>query len=132
MLRQRQLSKMVSRMALRWPHRHRPRTASSLFKSGRPDGVFHEVVVDLDSAIFEIDTKQGPGGERQIDGLAKSAARQIAAGFFEEDQSAVQTPANRSRGDIGTCCIADELRVLGIAGLLDGGANQDYADTDQQ
>ena len=48
-------------------------------ESGRPDGVFHQVIIDLDSAIFEIDAKQGPVGERVIDGLAKSAARQIAA-----------------------------------------------------
>jgi hypothetical protein len=132
MLRQWQLSKMVSRMALRWPHRHRPRTASSLFKSGRPDGVFHEVFVDLDSATFEIDTSKGQVESGKSMGLAKSAARQLTAGFFEEDQSAVQTPANRSRGDIGTCCIAGELRVLGIAGPLDGGANSNYADTHHQ
>ena len=50
----------------------------------------------LDSAIFEIDTKQRPVGERVIDGLAKSAARQIAAGLFEEDQSAVQALADRT------------------------------------
>jgi hypothetical protein len=88
----------------------------------------------LDSAVFEIDTEQGPGGERQIDGLAKSAARQIRAGFLEEDQSAVQTLANRSRGDIGTCCIAGERGAncegSRIAGPLDGGANPNYADTD--
>ena len=30
----------------------------------------------------------------------------------------MQTPANHSRGDIGTCCIAGELRVLGIAVVL--------------
>ena len=30
-----------------------------LSKSVRPNGVFHEVVVDLDSAIFEIDTSKG-------------------------------------------------------------------------
>jgi hypothetical protein len=51
-------------------------------KSGRPNGVFHEIVVYLDSAIFEIDTKQRPVGERVIDGLAKSAGRQIAGGTF--------------------------------------------------
>ena len=56
-----------------------------LSKSGRPNGVFHEVVVDLNSAIFEVDTKQRPVGERVIDGLAKGAARQITAGLFEED-----------------------------------------------
>ena len=49
---------------------------------------------DLDSAIFEINAKQRPIGESIIDGLAKIAARQIAAGLFEEDQSAVQTLAN--------------------------------------
>ena len=53
-----------------------------LSKSGRSNRVFHEVVVDLDSAIFEIDTKQRPVGERVIDGQAKSAGRQIAAGTF--------------------------------------------------
>jgi hypothetical protein len=51
-------------------------------KSGGPNAVFHEVAVYLDSAIFEIDTKQRPVGKRVIDGLAKSAARQIAAGLF--------------------------------------------------
>ena len=50
----------------------------------------------LDSAVFEIDTKQRPVGERVIDGLAKSASRQIAARLFEEDQSAVQTLADRT------------------------------------
>jgi hypothetical protein len=65
-------------------------------KSGGPNGVFHEIVVYLDSAIFETDTKQGPVGQRIIDGLAKSAARQIAARLFEEDQSAVQVLADRT------------------------------------
>jgi hypothetical protein len=46
------------------------------------------VSVDLNSTIFDIDAKQRPVGGRVIDDLAKSAARQIAAGLFEEDQSA--------------------------------------------
>ena len=41
-------------------------------KSGGPNGVFHEIVVYLDSAIFEIDAKQRPVGERIVDGLAKA------------------------------------------------------------
>ena len=65
-------------------------------KSGRPNAVFHEVVVYLDSAVFEIDTKQRPVGESVIDGLTKSPAGQIAAGLFEEDQSAVQTLTDRT------------------------------------
>ena len=84
-------------MALRWPGigiaQEQPVLVS---KSGRSNRVFHEVVVDLDSAIFEIDTKQRPVGERVIDGLAKSAARQIAGGLFEENQSAVQALADRT------------------------------------
>ena len=48
---------------------------------GRSNGVFHEVVVELEATIFEIDTQKRPIGERVIDGLAKSAARQIAAWF---------------------------------------------------
>jgi hypothetical protein len=50
-----------------------------LSDGGRPNGIFHEVVVDLNSALFEINTQERPVGERVIDGLAKSAARQIAA-----------------------------------------------------
>lgn len=65
-------------------------------QSGRPNGVLDEIIVDLDSAIFEIDAKEGPVGERVIDGLAKSAAGQVAAGLFEEDQSAVQALADRT------------------------------------
>ena len=63
-------------------------------KSGRPNGVLDQIIINLNSAILEIDAKQRPVGERVIDGLAKSAARQIAAGLFEEDQSAVQALAN--------------------------------------
>ena len=65
-------------------------------ESGRPNGVLDEIIIDLDSAIFEIDAKERPVGERVIDGLAKSAAGQIAAGLFEEDQSAVQSLADRT------------------------------------
>ena len=46
-----------------------------LSEGGRSNGVFHEVVVELEATIFEIDTQKRPIGERVIDGLAKSAAR---------------------------------------------------------
>ena len=66
-----------------------------LFSNGsRSNGVFHEVVVELEATIFEIDTQQRPIGERVIDGLSKGAARQITARLFEEDQSTVETLAN--------------------------------------
>ena len=54
------------------------------------NGVLNEIIIDFDSAIFEIDAKQKPVGERVVDGLPHGAARQIAGGFFEEDQSAMQ------------------------------------------
>jgi hypothetical protein len=50
-----------------------------LADGGRSNGIFHEVVVELEATIFEIDTQKRPIGKRVIDGLAKSAARQIAA-----------------------------------------------------
>ena len=65
-----------------------------LSERGGTNGVLDEIIVDFDSAIFEIDTKQWPVGERVVDGLVKSAARQIAAGLFEENQSAIQALAN--------------------------------------
>jgi hypothetical protein len=34
-----------------------------LFDSGRPNGVFHEIVVDLDASLFKIYSKQRPVGE---------------------------------------------------------------------
>ena len=46
-----------------------------LSDGGRSNSVFHEVVVELEAPIFEIDTQKRPIGERVIDGLAKSAAR---------------------------------------------------------
>src|SRR5262245_19677780 len=61
---------------------------------GRSNGVLHEVVVELEATIFEIDTQQRPIGERVIDGLSKGAARQITTRLFEEDQSMVETLAN--------------------------------------
>ncbi len=63
-------------------------------QSGRSNGVFHEIVVELETTIFEIDTQQRPIGERVIDSLAERAARQIAARLFEEDQSMIETLAN--------------------------------------
>ena len=56
-------------------------------QSGRSNGVFHEVIVDLETTIFEIDTQKRPIGERVIDSLAKSAARQIAARLLKRNKA---------------------------------------------
>jgi len=42
----------------------------------RSNRVLDQIIINLKSAIFEIDAKQGPVGERVIDGLAKSAVGQ--------------------------------------------------------
>ena len=96
-----------------------------LSEGGRSNGVFHEVVVDLDSTIFEIDTQQRPIGERVIDGLAKSAARQITARLFEEDQSTVETLANGTalaaahRGPFPWTCLAAAQVLLDAVEMSD-------------
>jgi transposase InsO family protein len=55
-----------------------------LADGGGPDGIFHQVVVDLDSAIFQKDLQRRPLAQRIIHGLAPLFAdrldgRQIAA-----------------------------------------------------
>ena len=61
-------------MALRWLGIAQEQPV--LFSKGSgPNGVLDQVIIDLNSAVFEIDAKQWPVGERVIDGLAKGAAR---------------------------------------------------------
>ena len=38
-----------------------------LSEGGGPNRVFHEVIVDLQAALFQIDTEEWPVGERVID-----------------------------------------------------------------
>ena len=69
-------------MALRWPAGIAQEQPVLFPKSGGPNGVFHEIVVYLDSAIFEIDAKQRPVGERIIDGLAQKRCEADSGGTF--------------------------------------------------
>ena len=48
-----------------------------------PDGILDGVVVDLDSAVFEIHAEHGPQRQRVVDGFAHGALRQVLA--FELD-----------------------------------------------
>ena len=62
-------------MALRWPGLGIAQEQPVLFaQGGGSNGFFHEVVVDLNSAVFKIDAKQRPIGERIIDGLGSSGS----------------------------------------------------------
>ena len=49
---------------------------------GGADGVLDGVVVDLDSAVFEIDGEHGPQGQRVVDGFAQVALGQELALAF--------------------------------------------------
>ena len=50
-----------------------------LADGGGPDGILDGVVVDLDSAIFEIDGEHGPQREGVVDGFTHRALREVAA-----------------------------------------------------
>ena len=55
-----------------------PRSGKTLtFQPRRPNGVVHEIVVDLDATLFEIDTKQRPVGKwvKQVHLLSASALK---------------------------------------------------------
>jgi hypothetical protein len=65
-----------------------------LSKRGGTNGVLDEIIADFDSTVFEKNAKQRPVGERVVDGLPHGAARQITAGLFKDDQSAMQALAD--------------------------------------
>lgn len=58
---------------------------------GGADGVFDEVVVDLDAAVFEVEAQRGPLAEGVVDGLAEEALGKGAAAELEGDQRSMQT-----------------------------------------
>lgn len=53
------------------------------------DGVFDEVVVDLNLSVTEVDAEQCPVGEGVIDSHAHGTPRKVMAGGLESDQSPV-------------------------------------------
>jgi hypothetical protein len=70
-------------MALRWPASASPKKSQFFLPKAVGRMAFSmRVVVDLEATVFKIDTKQRPIGERIIDGLAKSAARQNNGASF--------------------------------------------------
>ncbi len=57
---------------------------------GGADGVFDEVVVDLDAAVAEIDGEDGPLAGGVVDGLAEGTLREMAATYLESGQGALE------------------------------------------
>ena len=64
-------------------------------QGGGPDGVFDQVVVNLEATVVEINAQQGPLGEGIVEGLAKVAARQVTPGHFAALQRAVDPREDR-------------------------------------
>src|SRR5580658_8628636 len=58
---------------------------------GGPNGVFDQVVVDLQTAIFQKEREGGPLAQSIIDGLAHQALRQMPSTGFETQEGALQT-----------------------------------------
>ena len=80
-----------------------------LVDRGGADGVFAEVIVDLDAAVAEIDDERGPLTEGVVDGLAEEALREMAPAEFEPGQGALEA------GD-------DGLALMGTDGGAQAGA----------
>src|ERR1043165_4964504 len=62
-----------------------------LSNGGGTNGVFHEVVVDLNAAIFDEHFQHRPLRQRVINGAAQKALRENAAGEFKRGERPVQT-----------------------------------------
>ncbi len=58
---------------------------------GGADGIFHQVIVDLDASVAQVNIQGAPLAQGVIDGLAKQALRQIEPAGFEEEQGFVQS-----------------------------------------
>ena len=62
-----------------------------LLPDGRgANGVFDEVVVDLDAPVAPIDFQRGPLAQRIIDGLAGQTLREMASAGFEAKESVLE------------------------------------------
>ena len=63
-----------------------------LFSNGGwPDGIFHEVVVDLDAAVPEVNFQGAPLAQGVINGLSEEALWQMESARFEEEQCFVES-----------------------------------------
>lgn len=83
-------------MAERWPAWLSP-INSQFFPAdgGGADGVFDQVVVDLDSAIPKIDFEQSRVGQSIVDGSAHGRTRQEPASHLPPQESAADTIYDR-------------------------------------
>src|SRR6185437_4711939 len=67
-----------------------------LADGGGADGVFDQVVVDLQTTILEEDQQCGPLIEGVVDGFAHEALRQVTTDGFQSHQGTMQPSQHRS------------------------------------
>src|ERR1700728_2680856 len=65
-----------------------------LAEGGGTDGVFHQVLVNLDPPVVEVDAEQRPEVERVVDGQAHSAAGQVTSPGLEPGEEAMEPLVN--------------------------------------
>ena len=61
---------------------------------GWPDGIFHEILIDLDAAIAEVNAEREPKVQRVSEGQPHAAARQVAPFHFEPRQDTMKPSIN--------------------------------------
>lgn len=106
-----------------------------LSDGGGSDGVFDEVIVDLNSSVVEEHAEEIPIGEGVVDGHAHAAAREIATGKFEADEDAMNAEVdhaavagadNHSLDGTGLLVAQDRFDVVEVGDLAQepGGAQR--------
>lgn len=98
-----------------------------LAHGGGADGVFNEVVVDLDTTVFEVDAERVPLAEGILDGLPEQALRKVLPAGFEAHQGTLYSSDDGAalRG-AGSGC-ADAARPAFHAVLFRGGRDARFA-----
>ena len=83
-----------------------------LTESRGTDGVLHQVLVNFDASIIEVNTEQRPQVERVVDSQNHAAAGQVPSLYFQAGQDAMKSPI------IVPACLS--LVVASSYGLLIG------------
>lgn len=59
-------------------------------RTGAADGILHEVLIDLDSPIAEVNAEQRPLVQRVVDGQAHPTARKVSPLPFQAGQDTME------------------------------------------
>ena len=65
-------------------------------EGGGADGVFHQVLIDLNASVVEVHPEKRPEVERVVDGQAHPTAGQVAPLAFKSGEEAMKPLVNRA------------------------------------